>query len=243
MAPSSTPDLVAYDGVGGRQLLLEPADRQEQRQEAEPHDRGQLPAVDQHQHGRDEHLADADHEDQAAEDEELADLVDVGGDARDERAAALGVLGEQRQVVDVAERLGAQRRQAVLGGGEQPARHGVRRHAGDHDREGREHAHPRDEVEARAAGGVEPAVEGLLDGDRDDDLAARGDDRQQQREPEALAELGRVLHAEADGRDRADVLAGVHLGAGGGEAVVLIAWSLRRRPGEASASGRRPRRR
>ena len=120
-------DLVAYDGVGGRELLLEPADRQEERREAEPHDRGELPAVDQHQHGRDEHLPDADDEDQATEDEELAHLVDVGGDARDQGATALGVLREQRQVVDVAEGLGAQRGQTVLGGGEEPARHGVGR--------------------------------------------------------------------------------------------------------------------
>ena len=77
---------------------------------------------------------------------------------------------------------------------------------------------PHDVVEARAVGTVEPAVEGLLDGDRHDHLPAGGHDREEQREPEALAELGRDPHAAADGLDGADVLAGVHPGAGGGVA-------------------------
>ena len=209
-------DLVAYDGVGGRQLLLEPADREEQRGERQPDHQRELPAVEDHQHGRDQHLADADDEDQAAEDEELADLVDVAGHAGDQCAAALGVLGQQREVVHVAERLGAQRRETALGGGEEPAGHQVGRAARHGDREGGEHPHPDDVVEARTAGAVEPAVEGLLDRDRDDDLAARGDHGVEQGEPEALAQLGRVLHAEAEGRHGADVLAGVHPGPGGG---------------------------
>ena len=58
-------------------------------------------------------LADADHEDEAAEHQELADLVDVGGDPGDQGAAALGVLGEHRQVVDVAEGLDPQRGEAA----------------------------------------------------------------------------------------------------------------------------------
>ena len=129
-------DLAADDAVRRGQLALEVAQREEQRREADPdHDR-QLPGVDQHHHGRDQHLADADDEDQAAEDQELADLVDVAGDPGDQRAAALGVLGEQRQVVHVPERLDPQGRQAALGGGEQPAGHQVRRDAGHHDRDG-----------------------------------------------------------------------------------------------------------
>ena len=134
------PDLAAYDGVGRGQLALEPADREEQRRERHPDDERELPAVEHHHHGGDQHLADADDEDQAAEHEELADLVDVGGHPRDQRPAALGVLGQQRQVVDVAERLDPERGQAPLGGAEQPARHQVGRHAGDHDGEGGEHA-------------------------------------------------------------------------------------------------------
>ena len=109
------------------ELALEVPDRQEQRREADPHHERELPAVEQHHDGRDQHLADADHEQQAAEHEELADLVDVAGDPRDQGAAALGVLRQQRQVVHVPERLDPQRRQAALGGGEQPRRHEVRR--------------------------------------------------------------------------------------------------------------------
>ena len=167
-------DLAAYDAVGVGEPALEVAQRQEQRQEADPdHDR-QLPAVEQHHHGRDQHLADADDEDDAAEDQELADLVDVAGDPRDQRAAALGVLGQQRQVVDVPERLDPQRGQAALGGGEQPRGHEVRRDAGHHDRArprpGPSSTVKRDVGPVRA---VEPAVEGLLHRDRDDDLAER----------------------------------------------------------------------
>jgi hypothetical protein len=181
---------VPYDGVGGRELLLEPPDGEEERREAEPHDCCQLPAVDEHQHGRDEHLADADHEDQAAEHQELADLVDVGGDAGDECSSALGVLGEEGQVVDVAEGAGAQRRQAPLGRGEEPARHAVGGPRRERDGDRGEHPHPRDVVEARSTGSVEPAVERLLHRDRHDDLAARGDDREQEGDAQALAELG-----------------------------------------------------
>ena len=176
-------DLAADDAVGVGQLALEVAQRQEQRREADPHDERELPAVEQHHHRRDQHLADADDEEEAAEDQELADLVDVAGHPGDQRAAALGVLGEQRQVVDVPERLDPQRGQAALGGGEQPRGHEVGRAAGHRDRDGGEHAHQRREGDVGAAGAVEAAVEGLLDGDRDDDLADRGDHRQQQRAP------------------------------------------------------------
>ena len=74
-------DLVAYDGVGGRQLLLEPPDREEQRGERQPDHQRELPAVDDHHDGRDQDLPDADDEQQAAEHQELADLVDVAGHA------------------------------------------------------------------------------------------------------------------------------------------------------------------
>jgi hypothetical protein len=92
--------------------------------------------------------------------------------------------------VDVAERLRAQRREAALGDGEQPAGHQVGRPAGHGDRERGQHAHPGDVVEARPIGPVEAAVEGLLDGDGHDDLAAGGDDGVEQRPAEALAQLG-----------------------------------------------------
>ena len=207
------PHLVADDGVGRGELLLEPADREEQRGEGQPDHRGELPAVEQHQDRRDQHLADAHDEDQSAEDEELADLVDVGGHPRHQGAATLGVLRQQRQVVDVAERLGAERGKAALGGGEEPLRHEVGREAGDQDREGRCHTHPDDESDPWPIGAVEAAVEGLLDGDGHHDLAAGGDDRQDQGPAQPFAQLGRVLHAEPDRLHGGDVLAGVHPGA------------------------------
>ena len=179
-------DLAPDDAVRRGQLALEVAQREEQRREAHPHDERELPAVDQHDHGRDHHLADADDEDQAAEDQELADLVDVAGHARDQRAAALGVLGEQRQVVDVPERLDPQRGQAALGGAEQPAGHQVRREAGDHDRRGGHQRHGHGEPDVGTARVAQAVVEGLLDGDRHDHLADRRDDGEEQGERRAL---------------------------------------------------------
>ena len=72
--------------------------------------------------------------------------------------------------------------------------------------------HRHGEPDVGAAVGVEAVVEGLLDGDRHDDLADRRQHGQQQRDPDAVGELGRVRHAAADGVDRADVLAGVRPG-------------------------------
>ena len=133
-------DLAPHHAVRLGELALEVAQRQEQRQEADPDHEGQLPAVVDHHHGRDDDLPDADDRDDAAEDQELRDLVDVAGDPRDQGAAALGVLGEQRQVVHVPERLDPQRREPALGGGEQPRGHEVRRPAGHHDRDRRQDA-------------------------------------------------------------------------------------------------------
>ena len=121
--------LPAHHAVGGGQLALEVAQRQEQGRERHPDHQRELPAVDEHHDRRDQHLPDADDEEQAAEDQELADLVDVAGHPGDQGAAPLGVLGQQRQVVDVAERLDPQRGQAALGGDEQPAGHQVGRHS------------------------------------------------------------------------------------------------------------------
>ena len=139
---------------------------------------------------RDHHLADADDEDQPAEDEELADLVDVARDPGDQRAAALGVLGEQREVVDVPERLDPQRGEAALGGAEQPAGHQVRREAGQRDRQRGHQPHRHDEPDVGAALVAQAVVEGLLDGDRDDDLAERRDHREEQGDADALDQLG-----------------------------------------------------
>ena len=77
-------------------------------------------------------------------------------------------------------------------------------------------AHHDDEPDVGAAGAVQAAVEGLLDGDRHDDLAERGEDREDEGDAEALLELGRDRHAAADGLQGGDVLAGVHPGAGHG---------------------------
>ena len=207
-------DLAADDAVGLGELALEVAQRDEERCEADPdHDR-ELPAVEDHHDGRDQHLAGADDEEQAAEDQELADLVDVAGHPGDEHATALGVLGEDREVVHVAERLDPQRRQPALGRGEQPLGHEERRQAG-HARSppAATSAHEHGERDVRAVRPVEAAVEGLLDDDRHDDLADRGDDREGQRAAEALLELRADLDAAADGVEGGDVLAGVHRGA------------------------------
>src|SRR5699024_12640667 len=58
-----------------------------------------------------------------AEAHELADGVDVAGHAGDQGAALLGSLGEQGQVVDVAERALAQGGQCRLGHAEQATVH------------------------------------------------------------------------------------------------------------------------
>ena len=203
-------DLAPYDAVGLGQPALEVAQAQEQRQEADPDHQGQLPGVERHHHGGDQDLADADDRDHAAEDQELADLVDVGGDPGDQRAAPLGVLGEQRQVVDVPERLDPQGRQAALGRGEQPVGHRVGRDAGDHDRDARDRRHRAHEGQVRAAGAADALVEGLLHRDGYDDPADGRDGGQQQRAEQAVLELGRELHAAGDRRPGGDRLAGVH---------------------------------
>ena len=105
-------DLAPYGAVGVGQLALEVPQRQEQRREADPDDDRELPAVDRHDHGGDEHLPDADHEEKPAEHQELADLVHVAGHPGDQRAPALGVLRQQRQVVHVPEGLDPQRGEA-----------------------------------------------------------------------------------------------------------------------------------
>ena len=208
-------DLASYGRVGGRQLALEVAQAEEERREADPHDQRQLPAVDHHQHGRDQDLADADDEQQTAEHQELTDLVDVTGHAGHQRAAALGVLGQQRQVVDVAERLDPQGGEAALGGGEQARRHGVRRPAGQDDRGGGRDRQPGGEGRVRPVGPAQAAVDRLLHGDGYDDLADRRDDGERQRLADAVDQLGRVPDAAADRLPGADVLAGLHLRAGG----------------------------
>ena len=98
-------DPLAHLRVGAPDDALELADDDEERHEAQPHDEGERRAVDDHEHGRQRDLREVDHQHQTAELHEHRDRVDVGGHARDERAAALGVLGQHGEVVDVAEGL------------------------------------------------------------------------------------------------------------------------------------------
>ena len=209
-------DLLADDAVGRGEPALEEAQGQEQRQEADPdHDR-QLPAVVGHHQRGDHDLAERHDRDDAAEDQELRDLVDVAGDPGDQRAAALGVLGQQRQVVDVPERLDPQGGQAALGAGEQPVGHLVRRQAGhDHGDRG-DHHHRRGVGDVGATGGVHALVEGLLHGDRHDDPADGREHRERQRPADAVLQLRGQLDAAGDRAHRAHRLAGVHAGAGPG---------------------------
>ena len=103
----------------------------EQRDEADQHDQRELPGVDEHDHGREQHLPDADQEDEPAELQELRHRVHVRRDPADQRAAPLGALGQHRQVVHVPERLDPHRRQTVFGVDREPHGREVRRDGGD----------------------------------------------------------------------------------------------------------------
>ena len=59
----------------------------------------------------------------------------------------------------------------------------------DDDCDGGNPREQRDHRWVRSAGGGEPAVDALLDHDRHDDAAEGGQDREHQRDPDALAEL------------------------------------------------------
>ena len=219
-APSMSPDPLAHHAVRRGEPPLEEPERGEQRQEADPdHDR-QLPA------SRSaittvatDDLADADDRDDAAEDcRNWRDLVDVAGDPGDQRAAALGVLGEQRQVVHVPERLDPQRRPARARrlvnsrDGHQVRRRGRSpRHAdrGDH----RDHGRRTGRSGHRRAS--DALVEGLLHRDRHDDPADRWRARASARVPPMPSlSSGRELDAAADRAHRGADSPVVQLGAG-----------------------------
>ena len=108
------------------------------------------------------------------------DGVDVRRDAGHQGAAALGVLGQRRQVVDVPEGPGPQRRQARLGGPEDPPVGEEGRDGGDDQPARGGRAEDQHEAGARAVRPADPPVDGLLHGDGHDDPADRGDERDQQ---------------------------------------------------------------
>jgi hypothetical protein len=209
-------DLLPDRGIGRRQPPLEVPQAHEQREESQPDHERELPAVDEHDHGRHRDLADAHDRDHTAEDEELRHLVDVAGDPRHQGAAALGVLGEDREVVHVPEGLDPQGGEAVLRGPEQPARHQRRRRPGQHDAERGQRRHQPHEAAVGAAGAVDAAVDRLLHRDRHQHPAGGRDDREEQREPDALGQLRRETHAAAQRRPRGRGLPAEDAGARGG---------------------------
>jgi hypothetical protein len=105
--------------------------------------------------------------------------------------------------VDVAEGPHPQAGQRGLRRPEQPDVHPVDRQAGqDHD-QGTDQHQVADQRDVGAAGGAEPAVEGLLDGDRHDHPARRREQREQEGDREALAELGHHPQPAAERGQRA----------------------------------------
>ena len=112
-------DALAHLAVGEAERALQSAHDDEQRDEASPGHGREDWAVVRHQRGRQQDLAEGDQQDDAAELHELADGVDVGGDARDHRAATLRTLSQHRQVAQVPEGGDAQGGQARLRGPEQ----------------------------------------------------------------------------------------------------------------------------
>ena len=175
--------------VRGGEPLLQLRQRDGERHEAGPHQQGQLPGVDRHQHGGQQQLAGRGDDEDAAPLHEHRHLVDVAGHPGHQRAAPGGLLVQHRQVVHPPERAHPQRGQRGLGGPEQPVVQQVRRHRGDQHDAGAAGDDPGDPAHVRAAVGEQPAVERLLHGQRDDHPPAGGEQREQQGEPEALAQL------------------------------------------------------
>ena len=196
-------DPLAHHAVDDGQPRGEEAHGDRQRHEAQQHDEGQLPGVDRHDDGGHEQLPEADHAQDAAPLHEGRQLVDVAGDAGDQRAAPLALLVQDRQVVDVPERPGAQPGQRGLGGAEQPDVHPVDRDAGDQDDDGADEHQGADQAEVGAAGGEQAAVDDLLDGDRHDDPARGGDQREGEGGRQPAAELGHGAQPAAQRRERA----------------------------------------
>ena len=138
-APSRSPTRSRTSGVGrARPSPLEAAQRRGTAARSRARRRTVSSGrVDDHQDRRDGELRDATRCSMSPPNcTNMRDRVDVAGDPGDQRAAPLGVLGQHRQVVDVPERLDPQRRQAALGGAEQPHVDDVRRDGrhGDGDR-------------------------------------------------------------------------------------------------------------
>ena len=173
-------DLAAYDAVGVGQLALEVAQGEEQRREADPHDQRELPAVDEH------------------------DTVAISiwptlmtknrpPKTRNWLTWSTSLVTREtstprRSVFWVSSGRSWTCRKALIRSvarprsevGEQPLRHEVGRATGHRDRGGGDQAHERREGDVGPGGAVEAAVEGLLDDDRDHDLADGGHQRQQQ---------------------------------------------------------------
>ena len=121
--------------------------------------------------------------------EELAERLDVGGHAAHERPAAFLRMVGDRQAVDVAEGPRAQPEERVLpGAGEPPGREhrGDRRHDGDDGADQRQR-HDAGDIDRHFR---EALVDDLLHEHRDHDAPGRPDAGEQDRQADALAQLG-----------------------------------------------------
>ena len=184
-----------------RQLALQRRHQPEQGDDQQ-HDRDrQLPRVDEHERQRSEHERDRDDPRDPAPLRELRQGVDVGGHPGDEHTALLLGLLRDRQLVDVLERAHAQHHQRLLGRVDEPARRLPARDVRQHHQRERRSAEREDVPGAEAA--FEAVVEDLLDEHRRDERRRRHAQRDDDREPQALPQLRRLVQPAPKHRPRA----------------------------------------
>ncbi len=203
-------DAAPHPPVRGRHPPHHQPQSHQQRYEADPDDHGQLPGVEQHHDRRDDHLPDADHEQDPGELEEQRHLVDVAGDSRHQGAATFAALGQHRQVVHVPEGADPQVGQPVLAGDEEPDLHQVAGTGGQGHHHGRRHC--REQHRALVDVSDQAPVDALLHDDGRDRAADGGHQREQHGAAQTLAQPRRQGQAAPERLGRAGLLSGAHGG-------------------------------
>jgi hypothetical protein len=198
--PQQLRDALADDEVGGGEPPLDPAPEHHEGHERQQHHDRQAPREQQHDARGDQQLPGSHEEVEPAELHEAAHRVDVGADPRRQRAALLSGLVEAREMVDVAEDPGAQVGQGGLDRRGHPGVHEPAGHHGHHDgHPGPDHdEHGGVHVDAGASG-TEAVVGPVADRQGHDGTSQRGHRRQDEGQPQPVAQLGTHPQAADDG--------------------------------------------
>ena len=193
---------LAHLAVRVHEVALHDPQQEHQRRGGEQGDQGQPPVVDQHHDGGHDDHRPVEQPGDAAPGEELAERLDVRRDASDEVAPPLLLVVGQVERERVLEHLDAQAVQRVLGPDGQPHDGAPHRDRGDRDEDGADDAQLQDLAHVDLA--VDEAlVDGLLDEDGHGQPAAGADEREDDRQPGATAQLGAGPPAPPHGLRRA----------------------------------------